>query len=79
MGAPGLEVGMGRHLDIMKWASEVTLPKLAEGYLPDSEPQTSLNSGLLVISPGSSQGNLHISAEPENGFSFSVILEPQEW
>lgn len=76
-------MGRERQRDIMKWASKKILPELGEGYPSDSEPQASLNGGWwLVISQGGYftdyQGDLLISAEPENEVGFSVILEPQE-
>lgn len=58
----------------------VDSPKVGGKTPPDAEPQASLNSGVGSLShPGTHQGHLHVSAKPENGLSFSIILEPQEW
>lgn len=50
---PGLEVGRGRQLDIMKWASELTLPKLGERYPPVAEPGSRNGGVCWLFRPGS--------------------------
>lgn len=75
-------MGRERQRDIMKWASKKILPELGEGYPSDSASGESEQGWWLVISQGGYftdyQGDLLISAEPENEVGFSVILEPQE-
>ena len=71
--------GKGETADVVKWASELILPKLADRYPPDSEARASLSSGMyLLFHQAVTPGNLQISADSENGLGFSVILQPQE-